>query len=479
MRMLHAFTAHIILLLVLNLAAWHAVAAPLPAQVSNPLQAAGIPEQSVGIWVQAVDSDTPLLALNPNQAFNPASVMKLVTAFAALERFGPAHTLDTRVLYAGSREGNLLDGDLILVGGGDPMLSLERLWRLLRQVRLLGIHEIKGDIVLDGSALQLPPHDPNAFDGRGLRPYNSGPYGVLTHFNTLNLTLIPGAGADAPVTVLAGAPLAGVRIDNQISAAPGNCGVWYAQLDARSETTPDGLRVVLSGKLPSRCGRRDWSVAPLEPAAFAGALIAGLWQELGGTLQGQVREGRAPVNSVELLRDTSPAMADIVREMNKWSSNVIARQLLALLGSQERPSLDMVDAGRAATRNILLTAGIDADGLVIENGAGLSRIERITPAGLARMLQVAWHRPFMPEFISALPVAGVDGTARRRLNDSPARGHAHIKTGTINGVRAIAGYMLDHTARRHIVVMMVNHPKAAESRPAQDALLEWVWAQPN
>ena len=135
-----------------------------------------------------------------------------------------------------------------------------------------------------------------------------------------------------------------------------------------------------------------------------------------------------------------------------------------------------VAAGAEVAQAQLAAAGIQTTGLVIENGAGLSRIERIRADTLAQLLITVWQRPWMAEFIAALPIAGEDGTARKRLADSPARGRAHIKTGTINGVRAIAGYVLDHAGRRHVVVMMVNHAEAAATRAAQDALLEWVWS---
>src|SRR5690606_7816892 len=228
------------------------------------------------------------------------------------------------------------------------------------------------------------------------------------------------------------------------------------------------------------CGPRTWSAAPLPPAAFGTALVSTLWSEVGGRLGGTVREGRTPADAQELFGDDSPALADVVRDMNKWSSNVIARQLLATLGSalpsSTAPMLDMVAGGARVAGELLARAGIDTNGLVIENGSGLSRIERIRADSLGTLLLKAWQRPWMPEYIAALPVAGLDGTARGRLRNSPASGHAHIKTGTLNCVRAMAGYLLDRHGRRHAVVMMVNHPEAPKSAAAQDALMDWLWA---
>ena len=449
----------------------------LPPTVQLALDNARIPLEAVSVWVQPVDAAAPTLAINADRPMNPASVMKLVTAFAALERLGPAHSWRTRVAARGAVRNGVLEGDLFLVGGGDPMLGYDRLWKLLRRLRALGIERIAGDIVLDGSALRLPPHDPDAFDGRGLRPYNSGPHGLLLNYNTLLLGLYPGKAANEPVTLAAEPPLADVVIDNRILTSDAPCGTWYADLQASID---GGRRLVLSGSLPAACGPRTWSAAPLPPDEFGAALVGTLWSEVGGRLGGTVRAGTAPADAHELFADDSPALAEVVREMNKWSSNVIARQLLATLGTGlpagAPPMADMVAGGARTAGELLAAAGIGTEGLVIENGSGLSRIERIRADSLGRLLIAAWQRPWMPEYIAALPVAGVDGTARGRLRDSPASGHAHIKTGTLNGVRAMAGYLLDRHGRRHAMVMMVNHPEAPNSAAALDALMKWLWA---
>jgi D-alanyl-D-alanine carboxypeptidase/D-alanyl-D-alanine-endopeptidase (penicillin-binding protein 4) len=461
--------------------AWLATAGAadaLPPTVRLALEHARIPAEAVSVWVQPVDAAAPSLAVNAGQPMNPASVMKLVTTFAALETLGPAHRWTTRLVHDGAIRGGTLDGTLYLVGGADPVLGYERLWKMLRRLRALGIERVAGDIVLDGSVLRLPPHDPAAFDGKGLRPYNSGPHGLLLHFNTLQLALFPAVRAGEPVTVAAEPPLAGVDIDNRIQTADGPCEIWYRDLEASLEP---GRRLVLRGSLPASCGARNWSAAPLPPEAFGSALVAGLWAEIGGRLQGQVRPGVAPPGAAALFEDESAPLAEVLREMNKWSSNVIARQLLAALGASAAAAgaeaeADMVRGGARLAAERLAAAGIDTRGLVIENGAGLSRLERIRADSLGQLLAAAWRRPWMPEFIAALPIAGQDGTARKRLAGSPANGRAHIKTGTLDGVRAFAGYVLDHDGRRHAVVMMVNHPEAAASQAAQDALIEWVWA---
>jgi len=448
----------------------------LPPGVQAELQKAAIPSGSVAIWAQAVDGQQPSLSHNADRLMNPASVMKLVTAFAALDILGPARVWTTHLASDGSIEEGVLKGNLYLIGSADPLLNQERLTKMFSQVRALGIETIEGDIVVVDSALRLPPHDPYAFDNRGLRPYNSGAYGALLHFNTLQLLLIPGKGNGSAVTVVPIPRLGDIHIDNHLTTTTGKCGIWYSGLDAKMEKDAAGSRLVLLGSLPASCGPQSWGVAPLSPAQFSQSLVAAQWAELGGGLSGRVRIGAPPAQRTILASNTSPALAEIVREMNKWSSNIIARQLLANLGARRDPAAEnMVEAGAAAALESLQEAGVTIDGLHIENGAGLSRNARIRADSLGAMLIAAWRRPFMPEFISALPIAGVDGTARRNLGRNAARGYAHLKTGTINNVRAIAGYLQDRNGRRHAFVMMVNHAKAVDSLNAQNALLEWLW----
>jgi D-alanyl-D-alanine carboxypeptidase/D-alanyl-D-alanine-endopeptidase (penicillin-binding protein 4) len=454
----------------------------LPPAVRAELENARIPVDAVAIWVQPVDAKQPVLSFNAERPMNPASVMKVVTTFAALEVLGPERTWTTRIATTGSlREDGVLMGNVYLVGDGDPVLTYERTWRMLRRLRSLGFSKIGGDIVLDRSALMLPAHDPFAFDGKGLRPYNSGGDGLLIHFNTQELVLYPGSRPQEPVKLVAEPPLAGIEIDNKIVTSGNSCEPWYRDLKARTEQNG---RLTLTGSLPASCGPRIWAASPLVPSYYGLAMVRALWWELGGTVLGHVKNGDTPADAQVLISDESVPLGEIVRTMNKWSSNVIARQVLAQVGRADANAatagrsdvVDMVAAGAEATRKRLAWAGIDVSGLEVDNGSGLSRNARIRADSLGALLICGWQRPWMPDFIASLPVAGRDGTARRRLGGSSASGYAHLKTGTINDVRAMAGYVLDQGGRRHAVVMMINHPEAASSGKAQDALVEWVWS---
>lgn len=444
-----------------------------PAALDASLARAGIPRGATAVLVEDVDGGAPLAAHRTQEAMNPASVMKLVTSYVALDRLGPAFTWKTRLSSPAAIRRQTLQGDLVVTGGGDPRLSRERLWLLLRELRAQGIRRIDGDVVTDRSFFRLPPHDPAAFDQRPLRPYNAGADALGVDYGAIRVRLVPtAAGAQATVDPQP----AGLDIDNRIRRGTGGaCGDPVAQLAASTTDTPGGVRLILDGVLPAGCAEAfDWNLAPLPPERLFEGIFRSLWKELGGEIGGRFRDGPTPADARLLAESVSPNLPEVLRDMNKWSNNVIARNVFATLGSIAEPGQDSVAAGARTVLRTLVANGITVDGIVIDNGAGLSRSARISASTLGQLLLAAWRSRTMPELLSSLPVAGVDGTARRRLPNSPAAGAAHVKTGTLDGVRSLAGYVLARNGHRYAVVLMINHPNASAARDVQDALLEWV-----
>ena len=441
--------------------------AELPSEVADALRAARIPESAVGVVVQPVDTGRPLLEHNARQAMNPASVMKLLTTNAGLDLLGPAWTWQTGVWTDAPAVDGLLRGNLYLKGSGDPRLAIEDLWALLRKLRVRGVDRIAGDIVLDRSAFAPFPFDPAAFDNKPQRPYNVGPNALLLNFQAFNFTL---AAVDGNARAILETPSEGLQFDNKLRLTPGACGSdWKERISLRLLPGP---RLEMNGSYGEQCGERALNLSPLSPEQHADGLIRALWRELGGKLDGRVRDGRTPERAMPLVRHESAPLADIVRDINKYSNNVMARQLFLTLSGDGAPA-----STERATRRLLdwLNArGLAFPELVVDNGSGLSRSERIAAGSLNRLLLDAWRNPVMPELIASLPLAGVDGTMKKRLNGSPAVGRAHIKTGTLDGVKSAAGYALDGDGRRYAVTFLINDPRAAAGGPAIDALLTWV-----
>lgn len=453
-----------------NTLAW---SGELPPPVLSALKEAGVPAEAVSVSVQEIGSRQPLIHWNAHKAMNPASVMKLLTTEAALEVLGPAYTWKTEAWTAGRLEDGVLTGDLYIRGGGDPALTIERFELFLRELKARGIREVRGDLVLDRSWHQSQGGDPGSFDGDPLAPYNTLPDALILNFQALRLTLVPTSKA---VSILPVPHLAGLQLINTIRPVSGPCGEWDEGLKA--EWQPVTATLSVSGNYPSSCGERTWNLSPGNASDYFYRAFLSLWQELGGILSGPVREGQVPQDARLLATTISAPLSQAIRDINKFSNNLMARQLFLTLGAESpgprRPAT--AADGDAAVRRWLSEAKLSMPGLVLENGSGLSRKERISADSLNNLLLHAWRRPTMPEFVSSLPIVAVDGTMRRRLANSGVAGSAHIKSGSLMDVKSIGGYVTARDGRRYTVVFIANHPRAGLTRPAQDALLQWVWA---
>jgi len=425
--------------------------------------------------VDAADASQAYLSQRARVAMNPASVMKLVTTYAALDLLGPAHTWHTAVYTDGPVVDGVLQGNLYLQGGGDPKLVSERLWLLMRRIQGLGLRRIAGDIVLDRRAWSLPPADPAAFDGEPLRPYNAAPDALLVNFRSLMLTFSPDPAGGAALVSME-PPLAGVSVPARVpmqGGQGGGCGDWRAGLKA---DFTDPLRIRFNGAYPAACGEKTWPVAYAAPERFAERAALGMWQAVGGQLDGQAREGAVPAGLAPRLLWPSLPLAEVVRDVNKFSNNVMAQQLLLSLAPAGPGTPATFEAARQRVGQ-WWRERISAELPVpeIDNGAGLSRSARVSAQALARLLQVAYLSGQMPELMASLPLSGHDGTLRRSQN---AVGLAHLKTGSLNDVVSLAGYVHAANGRRLILVALVNHPNASAARPALNALIEWAASPP-
>jgi D-alanyl-D-alanine carboxypeptidase/D-alanyl-D-alanine-endopeptidase (penicillin-binding protein 4) len=450
-----------------------ALADALPGPVAQALSRAGLPHSSVALYVQEVDAPRPRAIFNASRPMNPASAIKLVTTFAALELLGPSYTWRTEAYLLGRLQDEVLDGDLVLKGHGDPKLTIENFWLLLRALRARGLREIRGDLVLDRSFFDAGEHDPAKFDGEGLRPYNVGADALLLNFKSVRFSFLPNATTRA-VAVVPEPKLAQLEVVSSVRLADGPCGDWRAGLRYVLELRGAMARASFSGSMPASCGERVWNLSPFSHSEYVLGVFKALWQELGGALHGGVRDGQAPALAKPFASFESPPAADVLRDMNKFSNNVMARQVFLTLSAETLRLPGRYDRSARAVHSWLAARKLELPGLVLENGSGLSRDERISAEGLGRVLVAAYRSPVMPEFIATMPLVASDGTMRKRLTGDGVAGHAHVKTGSLVDVRSLAGYVLDRNSRRFAVVFIVNHANAAASQSAQDALLRWV-----
>lgn len=445
----------------------------LPRPVAAALQSHGLDGSGVSVFVQAVDAEAPLLAFNEEVLRSPASVIKLLTTYAALDILGPAYRWETGVLVTGPVRNGRLEGDLVLRGGGDPGLGTERFWTLLREIRARGIREIAGDLVIDDTLFAANEETPGEFDRQPYRAYNVLPSAMLVNSNAVEFRVMRDG---ARVKLYMDPPLHGFRVENRIKSRQGNCAGFQRGVAFHLPEGFEGGHAILSGNFPSAC--QDYSLwrSVLPAPRFVDALFRALWTQLGGRIEGGLRIEAAPADARELLVFHSRPLNEQLRHINKWSNNPMTRHLLLTIGLEHAGAPATPDTGRAAIEAWLADRELAMPGLFLENGSGLSRRSRVTAAGLGRMLLDAWEHPQMADLVSSLPISALDGTLRRRYNGALA-GQATLKTGRLNDVAAIAGLVRSRSGIRHVVVVIVNAADAHRGSgvAVQDAVLRWVF----
>jgi D-alanyl-D-alanine carboxypeptidase/D-alanyl-D-alanine-endopeptidase (penicillin-binding protein 4) len=447
----------------------HAV---LPRGVGRAFLDAGIRLDHVAIVVQETTKPRPLFAYDANRARSPASVMKLVTTFAALEILGPGYRWRTDAYLGGPLVDGELRGDLILKGGGDPKITVEQWQAFIDDLYAKGLHAIDGKLVLDRSRFALPPYDPAAFDGAPHKPYNVGPDALLVNFKSLRLTLAPD-GDGGTISLRADPPLDAIAL-HAPAASNATCN-GFEDANPLIADRGDRADILFASAYPRSCGEREWWIAALDHPHYVHAMFGNFFRAIGGRFDGGFTEGRAPDTTPFAVLE-SPPLADIVRDVNKRSNNVMARQLFLTLAAVTSPLPATPGKAQRAIVHWLAQRKLVMPGLVLENGSGLSRRERASAIALNRLLIAADRSDVREEFERSLAVAAIDGTVEHRFRDAAVAGQAQLKTGSLEGVRAIAGYVTDASGRRFSVVAIVNDANAARAAPALDYLVQWVYA---
>ncbi len=410
--------------------------------------------------------------INADALMSPGSIMKLVTTYAALEILGPNHHWDTDFLTDGVMVGDTLEGNLYVRFGGDPKLTIERLWSTLSELRSMGITRIEGDLVLDGSYFEIDGGFPE-FEDNGDNPHAPflvEPSAYLTNLNLLHFQV----RADERGTQAWSTPaLNDVVIDNRVIAtAEGPCPArrsfeWQPIFHDDNRVT-----VRVTGELPRGC-RSTTYLSLLPQDRYSASLIRSVLADVGVTLSGSHVNAETPEEARLVMKTTSPDLVTMVRDINKWSSNVMARQLLLTIGAENRQEDEDDDrvAGIRVIYDWLEKKGIDTAGMVIDNGAGLTRHGRITARQGARILQHAWNSPYSADLMASMPIIATDGTMARRLRNTGMDGEGRIKTGYLENVRSIAGFTRDANHTTWAVVGMVNNDPAWNGQAVLDRVL--------
>ena len=394
---------------------------------------------------------------NATLARNPASAMKLVTTAAALQLLGPQHRWRTQALVDGEVQGNTLDGDLILKGGGDPWLVIERFWLLARQLRDRGIAHIRGHLVIDDTLFDRRTIDTNAIDGKSTRTYNTPPNALLVNFGATAITISSRQNA---AHISAKPPATTLKIQNTVDLSNADCAQKGRRIQLDLKQGASGATLSVGGRYPAGCGASTYRRTLLPHGPYVYGVFKALWQQLGGTLTGGWRYAKTPDSAMPMAQLESVSLAEIIRYINKYSNNVMARNLLLALASDRPPATPA--KARHVIEDWLSQSGVAMPALHIDNGAGLSREARVSAEGLAGLLETAAQLPWWPEFLGSLPIAEVDGSLKKRFHNIAQPGRLRLKTGLLKDTRALAGYVIDRNGDLWVVVILHNGPRAAQ-----------------
>ncbi len=455
-----------------------ALADALPSSISQTLKRYGIPVSDISIEVRDIEGKQSILSVNSDVYRNPASVIKLLTTLAALELLGPQHQWKTRYYVDGKIRDDELVGNLVLKGGGDPFLTVDRLWSHVMTLRGLGIRNITGNLIIDNTLYDIPKHDRSAFDDAPSRLYNVGPDAALVNFSANRLVIQPLAGR---ISVRNEPPLEGMKLINHLKPKSGKCRDKTKGWGYRVDQNADNIEVRLEGAYSMNCGTYSISRSLLPNNEYTYRLFKQLWIQSGGTLNGYYRVSPLPKNSQLLSSHPSVPLSDLITSINKYSNNVMTRMLFLNLDAENEDDPATLSGARSKLASWLLSNNIEIPNLYVDNGSGLSRTTQITSKGIAELLELAWQSLYRPEFLSSLPLVAIDGTMRSRLRNSPLVARARIKTGSVKGVRSMAGYVIANNGKPYSVTVLIQSSNITfqKGNQIQNAVLEWLYSVNN
>lgn len=445
--------------------------AKLKSSIDGLLQDKKLEGTRIGIHIVDVQSGQELYAHDADELYNPASNAKLITSAAALDVLGPQHTFTTRV-FAEKVDGEKVPGAVYVTGDGEGFLLREDMLDWAAEIRARGITEISGDIIVDDGPFKGGDFLPPGFDQKDEDASYRAPVGAVSvNFNAVTVHVSPGKVGE-PARITLDPPNDHVVIDNQLTTVAGKA----RRFNAASISTDEGKGTTIQVKGTVGADATAWSTRKRidNPPLFAGSVFKASLEALGVKVKGKVRRGAAPSGGVSLVTHASEPLVYLLMAMNKWSNNFMAEQVFRDLGttSAAGDARGTWDGGRKVLQDFLKKAAPPVQKSNILNGSGLYAGNRYSARQISSVLRYMHHHTWGPEYKSTLAISGVDGTLGRRLRGESTKGKIRAKTGTLNQVSALAGYMITASGREVAFVILFNDPpvRAWRLRPEQDAI---------
>jgi len=451
---------------VVLLAAGHAGADALTDRLVAVLSKPGCRGARVGVLVVDAATGTDVFARDADTPLAPASNMKVLTALAALATFGPAHQFTTTVSADRPLDGEGAVGTLAVRGGGDPALTSEVLWRLAADLQRRGLRRVRDGLLLDDAYFDNERWNP-AWGSPSVRAYHAPVAALTANYGAFSVEVAPPARAGLPAAVSVDPPVPFFRLTSGVRVG------GDAPISVDRDSDGDSERIRVGGSIRPGAATVAVQRSVTDPVRYAGAVLRMQLAALGIAVDGPDRVGPVPAGFRELVAFRGKPLGDVVALMMKWSNNNIAEMLVKNLGAHASGAPGSWPTGVAAVQAQLGALGVDQSGLAMFDGSGLAAADRVTPRTLVGALRAARASfAFGPEFAAALPIAGRDGTLKKRADGATDR--ARAKTGLINGVASLSGYAHASDGRELIFSILNNGSPAGDAAAiaANDAFVE-------
>ena len=427
----------------------------LTQEIDKMLKARCLDKNQTSVSIVALPSKTTVYATNTDQSLLPASVMKLVTSAAALHYLGPEYRFKTEFLYRGQRHNGTIQGDLIIRGGGDPRLSTENLWYIANQIKGSGIKEITGHLIVDKHFFDDYDRAPQWEIERTQRPYDANLSAFALNFNSIIIHVLPGQYLGSELNAWLDPAPAYIQLDNHTKTIKRGRNTISAR---RNEETNGLLKIRLSGRLPISAEEKTIRLNVENPIRYAAETFRALLQKVGITIKGTTQIVSAPLFGTQLYEHYSHNLSLILKELNTYSNNFTAEQIVKTIAAERFGTPGSHAEGLKLIREFLQISGANTKNVVLADGSGLSRKNRMTTAAITDFLQEMYLRfDIGPDFLAALRVMGSNGINSHRLTKSPARGQIRAKTGTLNKVSTLAGYVANQTGQIFAFALFLNN----------------------
>ncbi len=410
----------------------------LKRRMATHLKKSCLRKNQVGIRAFSLSSKEALYDLRGNELFIPASNIKIMTTAAAFHYLKPNFQFRTNVYHTGKVSSGILKGDMYLKGFGDPSLVSEELWLLVRKLRLRGLRKVNGNLFVDDTYFDTERFVPGTKAGHGHKPYQAPNGAASLNFNTLSLYVKPNQIIGKLTHATVDPKSNYIQLVNKSKTVGRR---RKANLRIRRTSHANGDMITLEGRLPIRSKGRQFWVSITNPTLYLGHTFREFLFSEGITVTGNIRKGKTPKTANLLTKHKSKTLSIILRDLNKWSNNFIAEQVLKTLGAKIEGPPGTRAKGISVIGHYMNRLAYKTGTFIVDDGAGLSRKSRVSPAQLVRVLTNMYDDiRFRPEFVASLAVMGVDGSIRNRLDDTLAERRIRAKTGTLNGVDTLSGY---------------------------------------